>query len=100
MADWSLFSNHGLALICIARSPGMRLREIADCVGITERAASRIVSDLCSEGFLKKTRTGRRNSYELDPTRPVGHSLTDGHAVGEILAPLMEDGSSPQRSAA
>ncbi|HEX2233672.1 MAG TPA: winged helix-turn-helix domain-containing protein [Thermoleophilaceae bacterium] len=100
MADWSLFSNHGLALICIARSPGMRLREIADCVGITERAASRIVGDLCSEGFLEKTRTGRRNSYELDPTRPVGHSLTDGHAVGEILAPLMDDAPSRSKDAA
>ena len=100
MADWSLFSNHGLALICIARSPGMRLREIADCVGITERAASRIVSDLCSEGYLKKTRTGRRNSYELDPMQPVGHSLTDGHVVGEILAPLMDDGSARKQSAA
>ena len=97
MADWSLFSNHGLALICIARSPGMRLRDIADCVGITERATSRIVSDLCEEGFLRKTRSGRRNSYELDPSRPLGHSLTDGHQVGEILAPLMAEPNAPAR---
>ena len=78
----------------------MRLREIADCVGITERAASRIVGDLCNEGYLQKTRTGRRNSYELDPTKPLGHSLTDGHAVGEILAPLMDDGPSRSSSPA
>ena len=97
MADWSLFSNHGLALICIARSPGMRLRDIADCIGITERATSRIVSDLCEEGFLRKTRSGRRNSYELDPSRPLGHSLTDGHQVGEILAPLMAEPNAPAR---
>jgi DNA-binding IclR family transcriptional regulator len=100
MADWSFFSNHGLALICIARSPGMRLRDIADCIGVTERAASRIVSDLCSEGYLRKTRTGRRNSYELDKSKPLGHSLTDGHDVGEILAPLMDEEPSRSRSAA
>ena len=97
MADWNLFSNHGLALICIARSPGMRLRDIADCIGITERTTSRIVSDLCEEGFLRKTRSGRRNSYELDPSRPLGHSLTDGHQVGEILAPLMAEPNAPAR---
>jgi DNA-binding IclR family transcriptional regulator len=91
MADWSLFSNHGLALICIARSPGMRLRDIADCVGITERAASRIVSELCEQGYLRKTRSGRRNSYEVDTSKPLGHSLTDGHQVGEVLAPLMTE---------
>jgi DNA-binding IclR family transcriptional regulator len=97
MADWSFFSNHGLALICIARSPGMRLRDIADCVGITERAASRIVSELCEQGYLRKTRTGRRNSYELDPSKPLGHSLTDGHQVGEVLAPLLADADATSR---
>jgi DNA-binding IclR family transcriptional regulator len=75
----------------------MRLRDIADCIGITERATSRIVSDLCEEGFLRKTRSGRRNSYELDPSRPLGHSLTDGHQVGEILAPLMAEPNAPAR---
>jgi DNA-binding IclR family transcriptional regulator len=100
MADWSFFSNHGLALICIAQSPGMRLRDIADCVGVTERAASRIVSELCQEGYLSKTRVGRRNAYELDRSKPLGHSLTDGHDVGEVLAPLLDEDASGARSAA
>jgi DNA-binding IclR family transcriptional regulator len=91
VADWSFFSNHGLALICIARTPGMRLRDIADCVGVTERAASRIVTELCGEGYLRKQRLGRRNFYEIDPGKPLGHSLTDGHQVGEVLAPLLKE---------
>jgi DNA-binding IclR family transcriptional regulator len=100
MADWSLFSNHGLALICIARTPGMRLRDIADCVGVTERAAARIVSELCEEGYVRKQRLGRRNFYEVDASRPLGHGLTDGHAVGEVLKPLMDQAPSQSRSAA
>lgn len=100
MAEWSFFSNHGLALICIARSPGMRLRDIADCVGVTERAASRIVSELCEEGYLNKTRVGRRNSYELDRSKSLGHSLTDGHDVGEVLAPLLDEEAAGAKSAA
>jgi DNA-binding IclR family transcriptional regulator len=100
MAEWSFFSNHGLALICIARTPGMRLRDIADCVGVTERATSRIVSELCEQGYLSKQRVGRRNVYELDRSKPLGHSMTEGHDVGEVLAPLLEDAPAGSKSAA
>jgi DNA-binding IclR family transcriptional regulator len=88
MADWDLFSNHGLTLICIARNPGTRVRDIAECVGITERAASRIVGDLCEEGYITRTREGRRNRYEIDAEKSLGHSQTDGTRVGELLAPF------------
>jgi DNA-binding IclR family transcriptional regulator len=100
MVEWSFFSNHGLALLCIARSPGMRLRDIADCVGITERAASRIVSDLCEAGYLSKQRLGRRNFYELDPSKPLGHSLTEGHDVGDVLGPLLKEPATGSKRAA
>jgi hypothetical protein len=99
MGDWSFFSNHGLALICIARTPGMRLRDVAECVGITERAAARIVSELCEDGYLRKQRLGRRNFYEVDPSKPLGHSLADGHEVGEILAPLIREATRSKRAA-
>jgi hypothetical protein len=100
VAEWSFFSNHGLALICIARTPGMRLRDIAECVGVTERAAARIVSELCEDGHLRKQRLGRRNFYEIDPTKPLGHSLTDGHGVGEVLAPLLKRTATASKRAA
>jgi predicted transcriptional regulator len=88
MNDWDVFSNHGLVLICIARQPGLRLREIAECVGVTERAASRIVGELCDRGYINRTREGRRNHYEIDSSQPLGQSLTDGATVGEMLAPF------------
>jgi DNA-binding IclR family transcriptional regulator len=99
MGEWSFFSNHGLALICIARTPGMRLRDIAECVGVTERAAARIVSELCEEGYLQKQRLGRRNFYEIDPKKPLGNGLADGHEVGEILAPLIRNATRSERAA-
>jgi predicted ArsR family transcriptional regulator len=59
-------TNHAQVLLCIARDPDSRARDIAEQVGITERAAQRIVSDLISEGYLKRTKNGRRNHYEID----------------------------------
>jgi DNA-binding IclR family transcriptional regulator len=99
VAEWSFFSNHGLALICIAGTPGMRLRDIADCVGVTERAASRIVSELCEAGYLRKQRLGRRNFYEIDPSKSLGHRLTEGHDIGEVLAPLLKETGRSKRAA-
>jgi DNA-binding MarR family transcriptional regulator len=97
MHEWDLFSNHGLTLICIARQPGSRVRDIADCVGITERAASRIVGDLCERGLITRTREGRRNRYEIVADKPLGHMLTDGVRVGDLLAPFTGAGPLPSR---
>ena len=63
--EWKFLTNHGLALLCIAEDPGVRLRDIAERVGITERAAHRIVSALVDSGYVTRARTGRRNSYEV-----------------------------------
>ncbi len=84
-----LLTNHGHVLLCVAREPGMRLREIADCVGITERAAHRIVCELCEAGYLTRHRLGNRNYYEVDPTLPMRHPYDRDHQVGEVLGPLL-----------
>ncbi len=91
MSDWTLLTNHGHALLCVARDPGMTLRQIGDCVGITERAAHRIVSDLVDEGYLTKRREGTRNQYEIRPDVPMRHPLVEDHWVGELLAVLVAD---------
>ena len=90
MSEWGLLTNHGLAVVCIARTPGMRLRDIADCVGVTERAAHRIVTDLCEAGYLTRHREGRRNFYELHARAPLAHPLLEGHSVGDLIAALDE----------
>lgn len=94
MADWTFLTNHAHVLLCITRDPGARLRDVADVVGITERAAQRIVAELEEAGYLTRTRDGRRNRYEVHPDIPLRHPLERDHSVGEVLAVLR-----PQRAA-
>ena len=85
MADWTFLTNHAHVLLCVSRDPAARLRDVADVVGITERAAQRIVAELEEAGYLTRTRDGRRNRYEVHPNVPLRHPLERDHAVGEIL---------------
>ena len=70
-SDWKFLTNHGLVLLCIADDPGIRLRDIAARVGITERAAHRIVASLVDSGYVTRERVGRRNNYEVRTEMPV-----------------------------
>ena len=83
--SWTFLTNHGHVLLLLARDPGLRLRDLADRVGITERSAQKIVTELESAGYLTKTRTGRRNVYQLDPDLRFRHPLEADHRVGELL---------------
>ncbi len=86
--DWTFFTNHAHVLLCVARDPGARLRDVAQSVGITERAAQRIVADLVADGYLDRSREGRRNRYALNPDLPLRHPLEEDHQIGEILSVL------------
>jgi predicted transcriptional regulator of viral defense system len=97
MTEWTFLTNHAHALVCIARDPGLRLRDVADRVGVTERAAQRIVSELVEAGYLERLREGRRNSYRVRPDRPLRHPLENGHRIGEILEVLHEQVGAPVR---
>ncbi|MGE5597019.1 MAG: helix-turn-helix transcriptional regulator [Hyphomicrobiales bacterium] len=84
MEGWTFLTNHAHVLICIARDPGVRLKDVAAAVGITERAAQRLVADLVEEGYISRTRVGRRNQYQVHPDRPMRH--TNGQfPVGALL---------------
>ncbi|MET4050261.1 MULTISPECIES: winged helix-turn-helix domain-containing protein [unclassified Rhodococcus (in: high G+C Gram-positive bacteria)] len=89
MAEWTFFTNHAHALFCIARDPDIRVRDVAQNVGITERAAQGIVSDLVDAGYLDRIRDGRRNSYRVRDDRPMRHPVERGHNIGEILNVLL-----------
>jgi hypothetical protein len=82
---WTFLTNYGHVLVCVARDPEARLRDISEQVGITERAAQRIVADLVAEGYLRRSRVGRRNRYEVDPRRPLRHPVESGSEVGALL---------------
>jgi hypothetical protein len=83
--DWTFFSNHGFALLQVARHPDSRIRDIADALGVTERAAQGIVGDLVREGYLERIREGRRNRYLVRGDRRLRHPLTQDYAVSEVL---------------
>ena len=90
-SGWTFFSNHGHVLVCIAGDPDTRLRDVADRVGITERAVQAIVNDLVAEGYLTRVRVGRRNRYEVHEERPLRHPVEHGRRVGEVLRALDVD---------
>ena len=88
---WTFVTNHAAVLLCITSDPEIRMRDIADRVGITERAAQRIVADLVAESYVTRRRVGRRNVYEVQPARLMRHRLARHRQVGAFLE-LMLDG--------
>jgi predicted ArsR family transcriptional regulator len=88
VADWSFLTNHARVLLCITQDPGVRLRDIADRVGITERSAYGIVTDLAEAGYVVKERDGRRNRYQVQEHLPLPESDSRERTVGEVLALL------------
>jgi DNA-binding IclR family transcriptional regulator len=85
---WSFLTNHARVLLCIAEDPSIRLREIGDRVGVTERAAHRIVDDLVVAGYVSRTRSGRRNQYTIDPLLPLPDGVARRQRIGDLLAIL------------
>jgi hypothetical protein len=87
--SWTFLSNHAHVLICIARDPSIRLRDVASQVGITERAAQRIVSDLVAAGYLERQRDGRRNRYRVDLDGRLRHPLESDARLSDVLGCLL-----------
>lgn len=92
---WTLLSNHGHVLMCIASSPDARLRDIADRVGITERSVFGIVSDLEAAGMVRRVKVGRRNTYVIVRSARLRHPIESEHSVGELIDTLAERDTTP-----
>ena len=82
---WRFLTNHTQVLLCIARDSDVRLRDLAQLVGITERAAQRIVADLVEAGYLEREHIGRRNRYAVNRTRLMRHPAQLKHEIGELI---------------
>ncbi|HST17291.1 MAG TPA: helix-turn-helix domain-containing protein [Gaiellaceae bacterium] len=82
---WHFVSNHGQVLLCIYANPEIRMRDVAARVGITERAAQRILADLVSDGYVSRTRNGRRNSYAINREKEMRHPAQFGYEIGPLL---------------
>ena len=85
---WTFLTNHAQVLLCVAEKPDIRLRDIAEHVGITERATQRILAELIEAGYVKAERIGRRNRYTVDRRHAMRHSAQFGLQVGALLEAL------------
>jgi DNA-binding MarR family transcriptional regulator len=94
-ASWTFLTNHARVLLCIAQDPGVRLRDIAARLDITERSAYGIVTDLARAGYVVKQKDGRRNRYQIQAHLPLPESTGRERTVGEVLALLTGDNAPP-----
>jgi predicted transcriptional regulator len=96
MDRWTFLTNHGHVLLCIAADPESRMKDVAEKVGITERATQRIVADLVSEGYLSSQKKGRRNLYQVNSALRLRHPVERHNEIGQLL--LLLDRSIPRSS--
>ena len=99
MATWSFLTNHARVLVCIAHDPGVRLRNIATSLDITERSAYSIVTDLTDGGYVVKDKDGRRNRYQIQAHVPLREPITRERTIGEVLDVLLGTNSRRRRRA-
>jgi len=85
---WVFLTNHAHVLLCIARDPQARTRDIAEQVGITERATQRILADLVAEGYVTRAKVGRRNRYKVNPRGHLRHPVFRNLTIGPLLEVL------------
>jgi predicted transcriptional regulator len=91
---WRFVTSHTQVLLCLARNPEIRIRDVAQLTRITERAAQRIIADLVEAGFVERRRAGRRNQYVVKADRMMRHPLQQGYEIGELLDLLFDRRSS------
>jgi DNA-binding MarR family transcriptional regulator len=94
---WAFLTNHAHVLVCIARDPEIRARDIAEQIGITERAAQRILADLIADGYVIRRKVGRRNQYRINTRGHLRHPLLRDLSIGPLLEVLNRDGQPKRR---
>lgn len=85
-SEWTFLTNHAHVLFCVVQDPEIRLRDVAERVGITERAVQRIVTELEDSGYITRQRSGRRNMYIVHENRPLRHRIVAHKYVGDLIA--------------
>ncbi len=93
---WAFLTSHAQVLVCIARDPAVRLRDIGERVGITERAAHRIVAELANAGYITRRRAGRRNHYTVNAHLPLPDTIAHEQNVGQLIE-ILTAPHAPQR---
>ncbi len=89
VTSWTFLTNHARALLCVAHDPGVRLRDIAASLDITERSAFGIIADLVEAGYVLKEKDGRRNRYHIQAHLPLSEPASQERTIGEVLSLLV-----------
>jgi len=92
VASWTFLTNHARVLLCVAHDPGVRLRDIAGSLDITERSAFGIITDLVQAGYVVKEKDGRRNRYHIRAHLPLPEPTSQERTIGDVLALLTDAG--------
>jgi len=95
---WTFLTNHAQVLLCLAENPDIRLRDVASRIGITERAAQRILAELVDSGYVETSRVGRRNRYTVDRDHAMRHTQQLGHGIGALIDAMGATRASRERS--
>lgn len=90
VSKWTFLSNHAHVIVLLAMDSDTVLREIAQKIGITERAVQGIISDLEQSGFITRERVGRRNQYKLNLKKPLRHVIENKCTIGEIINTILK----------
>ncbi len=88
MADWTFLTNHAVVLILLSQNAGITARDLASQIGITERSVRKINADLENEGYLEKTKMGRRVNYKINQKLPFRHPTQRDHAIEKLLVAM------------
>lgn len=91
-SNWTFLTNHSHVLLCIAKNPNLRLRDISDMVGITERSTQGIITDLAADGYVEIKRDGRCNIYTTHPEKNLRHPLESHRQVADLIKLIEKDG--------
>ncbi len=84
-SSWTFFTNHAHVLLCLAGNPAMRIRDLADEIGITERAVQRILSELTDSGYIERFRDGRTNTYTINTTKHLKHPIESARTISDLI---------------
>jgi DNA-binding Lrp family transcriptional regulator len=95
LAPWTFLTNHAHVLLCISADAGIRMRDVAEQVGITERAVQRIVSDLEDAGYVQRVKAGRRNQYAVHASLPLRHPIERHRTIASLIALIAESEAAP-----
>jgi sugar-specific transcriptional regulator TrmB len=98
MRSWAFITSHAQVLLAVARDPALRVEEIARAAQISERSAYRILADLQKPGYVRRTKDGRRNRYEINPDLPLGDPIVADEPLRELIALLPQPASSLTKS--